>query len=126
MKYCNRCIIPDTRPGIRINASGVCSACLAHDAKAKIDWPQRREEFKAIAESAKKRGRGYDCVIPVSGGKDSTWQVVTCLGYGLHPLAVTWKPPARTDLGRKNLENLVNLGVDHIDFQINPEVEKKF
>lgn len=126
MKYCQRCIIPDTRPEVHINADGVCSACLAHDAKSKIDWPKRAAEFKSIAESVKKGGRGYDCVIPVSGGKDSTWQVITCLEHGFHPLAVTWKPPARTEIGRKNLENLIGLGVDHIDFQINPEVEKKF
>ncbi len=126
MKYCQKCIIPDTRPGVRINASGVCSACLAHETKTKIDWVKRALEFKSIVESVKKHGRGYNCIIPVSGGKDSTWQVVTCLEHGLHPLAVTWKPPARTEIGQKNLDNLIGLGVDHIDFQINPKVEKKF
>jgi N-acetyl sugar amidotransferase len=65
-------------------------------------------------------------VIPVSGGKDSTWQVVKCLEHGLTPLAVTWKTPARTELGARNLENLVSLGVDHIDYQVNPKVERKF
>jgi N-acetyl sugar amidotransferase len=65
-------------------------------------------------------------LIPVSGGKDSTWQVIKCLEYGLRPLAVTWKTPARTELGRANLENLVRLGVDHIDYQVSPSVEKKF
>jgi hypothetical protein len=69
---------------------------------------------------------GYDCVIPVSGGKDSTWQVVKCLEYGLNPLAVTWKTPARTEVGAQNLANLVALGVDHIDYQINPKVERRF
>lgn len=72
------------------------------------------------------RGRGYDCLIPVSGGKDSTWQVVTCLEYGLNPLCVTWKAPARTEIGARNLQNLVNLGVDHIDYSISPVVERKF
>ena len=68
----------------------------------------------------------YDCIIPVSGGKDSTWQVITALDYGLKPLCVTWKTPARNTLGAKNLQNLVNLGVDHIDFSINPKVERRF
>jgi N-acetyl sugar amidotransferase len=65
-------------------------------------------------------------VIPVSGGKDSTWQVVTCLEHGLKPLAVSWRPPARTPLGQRNLDNLIALGVDHVDFSVNPEVEKRF
>jgi N-acetyl sugar amidotransferase len=79
-----------------------------------------------VVENAKTLSEGYDCLVPVSGGKDSFWQIVKCLEYGLKPLAVTWKTPARTELGRRNLENLVNLGVDHIDYQISPEVERKF
>jgi N-acetyl sugar amidotransferase len=62
----------------------------------------------------------------VSGGKDSTWQTVVCLERGLNPLAVTWKTPARTELGQANLENLVSLGVDHIDYQVDPRVEARF
>ena len=49
---------------------------------------------------------GYDCLTPVSGGKDSTWQIVKCLKYGLNPLAVTWKTSVRTPVGQKNLDNL--------------------
>jgi N-acetyl sugar amidotransferase len=79
-----------------------------------------------VVENAKKRSHGYDCLVPVSGGKDSTWQVVRCLEYGLKPLAVTWRPPGRTEIGQRNLENLIQLGVDHIDYAINPDVEKRF
>ena len=126
MKYCTRCIIPDTRPGVRIGEDGVCSACLAYGEKATIDWAARRAELEELVRSVKKLGRRYDCVVPVSGGKDSTWQVATCLALGLHPLAVSWKPPLRTGIGERNLANLVSLGVDHIDFQVNPKAEKKF
>jgi N-acetyl sugar amidotransferase len=126
MKYCVRCIIPDTRPNIDLDSNGVCNACATHEAKSAIDWAQREEAFRHLIEHARKRSKGYDCVIPVSGGKDSTWQVIKCLEYGLHPLAITWKTPARTEIGARNLANLVNLGVDHIDYQINPNVEKKF
>jgi N-acetyl sugar amidotransferase len=52
--------------------------------------------------------------------------VVKCLEYGLNPLAVTWKTPARTRIGQRNLDNLVGLGVDHIDYQVNPKVERRF
>ena len=126
MNYCQRCIIPDTRPNIEINSGGICNACQAHREKTVIDWSEREALFCQVVELAKLRSHGYDCVIPVSGGKDSTWQVVKCLEYDLNPLAITWKPPARTKIGEENLANLVNLGVDHIDYQVSPKVEKKF
>lgn len=126
MRWCARCVLPDTRPGLAIGPDGVCNACANHATKQDIDWGARQREFAAVAAHAKSHARGYDCVIPVSGGKDSTWQVVKCLEQGLHPLAVTWKTPGRTVLGQANLDNLVSLGVDHIDYQINPQVEARF
>jgi N-acetyl sugar amidotransferase len=94
--------------------------------KKDIDWRQRERTFREIVIHAKSRSGAYDCLIPVSGGKDSTWQVVKCLEYGLTPLAVTWKTPARTPIGQRNLDNLVSQGVDHIDYQISPKVESRF
>lgn len=126
MKYCKKCITPDSRPNIRFDAKGVCNACRAHETKKEINWTEREIAFCDVVKHAKSRSKDYDCVIGVSGGKDSTWQLVKCLEYGLRPLAVTWKTPARTPIGVKNLENLVQLGVDHIDYQVNLEVEKKF
>jgi N-acetyl sugar amidotransferase len=127
MRYCNKCVLPDTRPGIMINADGVCSACVGYSEKGReINWDDRKKDFESLIADARRRSRGYDCIIPVSGGKDSTWQTVRCLEYGLRILAVTWKTPARTEIGQKNLDNLISLGVDHIDFTINPKVERKF
>jgi len=126
VRYCGKCILPDTRPNLVIEADGVCNACHAHATRKDIDWEARERAFRDVVRNAKARSRGYDCVIPVSGGKDSTWQVVTCLEYGLNPLAVTWRTPARTEIGARNLENLISLGVDHIDYQVNPKVESKF
>jgi N-acetyl sugar amidotransferase len=104
----------------------VCNACCTHATRRAIDWHSRAEAFREVVANAKRRSTGYDCLVPVSGGKDSTWQVVTCLAHGLRPLAVTWKTPARTAVGAANLDNLVRLGVDHIDYQVNPHVEKRF
>lgn len=126
MRYCKQCILPDTRSNVSLNKDGVCVACENHERKKSIDWNQRNRDFREIVSHAKSVSQGYDCIIPVSGGKDSTWQVICCLEYGLKPLAVTWKPPFRTEIGRKNLQNLINLGVDHIDYQISPKVERKF
>lgn len=126
MTYCRRCITPTTRPRITLDAEGVCNACRAHGTKPSIDWVARDAAFRDVVRHAQSRSGGYDCVVPVSGGKDSTWQIVKCLDYGLNPLAVTWKTPARTALGAANLANLISLGVDHIDYQVSPKVERKF
>ena len=126
MKYCRLCVLPDSRPNLVIETDGVCNACHAHQSRPAIDWIARERLFGEVAGSAKTRSHGYDCLIPVSGGKDSTWQVLKCLEHGLNPLAVTWKTPARTPIGQQNLDNLVRLGVDHIDYQINPNVESRF
>jgi len=125
MKYCGTCITPHNRPNIRFDATGKCNCATASE-KREIDWVARERDFRAVVENAKARSRGYDCLIPVSGGKDSTWQVHTALEYGLKPLAVTWRPPGRTQIGQRNLDNLIRMGVDHIDFTISPDVEKRF
>ena len=124
MKYCKKCILPDTRPNIKINNNGLSNSKCSIEIE--INWEKRLNEFKKFIRMIKKNNKYiYDCIIPVSGGKDSTWQVLTALKFGLRPLAITWKTPQRSQIGIKNLENLVNLGVDHIDYTINPIVEKK-
>jgi N-acetyl sugar amidotransferase len=127
VRYCSNCILPESRPGLVIGEDGMCSACRTHSVAAPaIDWAARGERFEQLVREVRERGADWDCVIPVSGGKDSTWQVVTCLERGLKPLAVTWRTPGRTALGQRNLDNLIGLGVDHIDFSINPDVERRF
>ena len=125
MIYCRTCILPNTRPNLKIDNEGNCN-CSASVSAPPINWDLRKKAWKKLVAEVKRKKASYDCVIPVSGGKDSTWQVLTALRSGLKPLAVTWKSPARNKLGKANLENLINLGVDHIDFSINPKVEKKF
>ena len=126
MKWCRSCVLPDTRPNLTIGADGICSACGAFEQRDVIDWQKRQAEFEALADGVRRLNRDYDCLVPVSGGKDSTWQVVKCLEFGLRPLTVSWRPPARTEIGRRNLDNLIRLGVDHIDFSIKPSVEAAF
>lgn len=126
--YCQSCVLPASRPNLVILADGICSACAQTSTALRpaVDWQVRRRQFETLVASIKSKRADWDCVIPVSGGKDSTWQVITCLEYGLRPLCVTWKTPARNSLGQANLDNLISLGVDHIDMQINPKVEKRF
>ena len=79
MRYCQRCILPNTRPGIQIGSDGICNACVGHDEKDKlIDWDKRKAAFEKIVDEAKRRDKGYDCIVPVSGGKDSTYHSPQC------------------------------------------------
>lgn len=112
--------MPDTKPDLFFK-DGVCDACLSADFKNKVDWAQREREWRALIH---KHQALYDCVIPVSGGKDSHFQVYKALEYGLKPLCVTFQPTLQTALGKQNLTNLVSLGVDHITITPNPRVYK--
>ena len=77
MRYCKKCTMPDTRPGITFDAEGVCSACRHYESRKNVDWDARFKEFEAYCD--KYRGMngpgGYDCAVAVSGGKDSHFQV---------------------------------------------------
>ena len=102
MKYCRKCILPDTRPNLEIMEDGVCNACHSWSEKETIiDWKSRHKDLLALIGGVKKKSTTWDCIIPVSGGKDSTWQVIKALEYGLKPLCVTWRTPARNALGQK-------------------------
>ena len=128
MNWCIKCVLPDTRPNLKILDDGVCNACKLHKIKKETkNWSKQKKKLEKIFEIVKNKNKNnYDCVIPVSGGKDSTWQVIECLRYNLTPLAVTRKSPGRIKIGKKNLDNLISLGVDHIDYSINPKVEAYF
>ena len=113
MKICKNCIQPDTRPGIFFDKNQICGSCLWHQEKHKINWLERERELKEIAVWAKQSTKSnYDCVIGVSGGKDSHFQTyVITHEFGLNPLLVTFHPRDFTELGRKNIENLKNLKI---------------
>jgi N-acetyl sugar amidotransferase len=119
--------MPNTRPGLKFDVEGVCSACRWHEAKKNVDWHERFEELVKISEWAKRNSYGpWDCVLGVSGGKDSTWQAMVLRDeLGLNPLLVQYSCSEGSDLGRINLENLVNLGFSLISFHPGAEVARK-
>jgi len=125
MKLCTNCVMPNTKPDLNFDENGVCDACNSQKSKnTEIDWKTRENEFLELIEKYKTNNH-YDCIIGVSGGKDSTYQVIKVLELGLNPLCVCFEPTIPTDLGKKNLDNLNNLGVDLIHIKRNPVVYKK-
>lgn len=127
MKYCKKCLQPDTRPGIHFNEEGTCYACVyAEMMKNDIDWEAREKEIQEIADWAKSKNAPYDCVIGVSGGKDSTFQAFYAREkLGLRPLLVNSEPEGITEVGKHNIENLINHGFDCIKLRPNPKIMKK-
>ncbi len=124
MKYCNNCLMPETKPDLAFNKEGKCSACIAFEQRDNIDWNSRENDLKILFKTFKKKSY-WDCVVPVSGGKDSTYQVLKVLEYGLTPLCVTSTTCDLSDLGKKNIENIKNFGVDYIEFTANKKIRKK-
>ena len=127
MKICKRCIQPDTRPQVYFNEEGICGACLWEEEKKTIDWGSREKELHDIAKWAKRNTKSnYDCIIGVSGGKDSTFQAITARDkLGLRCLLVNGEPDGITELGKQNIENLKNLGFDVVSLRPNPKIMKK-
>ena len=123
IRYCVSCILPSTKPDLAFSDDGVCQACINFSNREEIDWNARQEEFISILEKSKSLKSGaWDCIVPVSGGKDSTYQVLKIKELGFNPLAVTARTCDLTPIGRENLDSLRHLGVDHIELSPNPLV----
>lgn len=126
IRYCKRCVMPETKPDLKIDQEGVCSACRYYENRTVVDWASRNNELKGILERYRnKNGSNYDCIVPVSGGKDSTYQVIKMLELGMNPLCVTGTTDMLSDIGRKNIENIKHLGVDYVEYSMNPVMRKK-
>ena len=103
INYCTKCILPDTRPNINFNYNTLtCDACNNRESKKKIDWSLRKDLFIDLVKNIKIQNKKYDCIIPVSGGKDSTWQV-KALEYDYIHLVT--REHRKKNLGVANLQN---------------------
>src|SRR5262245_14726574 len=126
IRYCTRCVMPETKPDLKIDAEGVCSACRYFEGRKEVDCEQRKRELIAIVEKYRSKKRSnWDCIVPVSGGKDSTFQLVKMLELGLNPLCVTATTCKLSEIGRRNLANIKKLGVDSYEVTPNPVVRRK-
>lgn len=116
--------MPDTKPGVFLDSEGICSACRAVERKREINWQQREQELREICEQIKANNDScYDCIVPVSGGKDSTYQAWTMKEkYGMNVLGVCLAAHLPTYEGIHNLNAMVeNVGMDLIKVNLKPD-----
>lgn len=126
MEYCTKCLMPDTRPGIKF-VDGVCIACIHNEKQKETDWNKRWKELESLCEKYRgKNGNGWDCAIAVSGGKDSHFQTyIMKEKLKMNPVLLTVGNVDWTETGRKNLENLSNtFGCDIIELHPNRKTYK--
>ena len=134
MKYCKRCCYPEnTKPMIIFDENGVCSGCKAFEERMNVDinWDEKSQELQELLDTYKKQAEKnnapYDCIIPVSGGKDSHYQtyLVTQV-YKLKPLLVTYNHSYNTEVGTRNLNDLLEqFGCDLVRYNTNPKTARK-
>lgn len=132
MEYCKRCVYPaNTQPEILFDEEGVCSGCRVLERRSEINWEERREILDELLDEyeqiAREQGSSYDCIIPVSGGKDSHYQVhLISEVYDLNPLLVAYNHSFNSRIGLRNLRNMVEkTGCDIIRYTSNPQTVRK-
>jgi N-acetyl sugar amidotransferase len=128
MQVCTRCLYTTSHPlNLTFDDEGVCSGCRVHEEKDKLDWSERASKLGGILDNFRCRsGRNYDCIIPVSGGRDSFFIVHTIKNvFGMNPLLVTYNKQYNTAVGVRNLANLrIRFDCDIMTLTVNPETVK--
>lgn len=127
IKYCLRCCMPESNEGVQFDEMDFCFACQSSEHKIRINWVEREKQLRGILDQYKALKGDYDCIIPISGGKDSTFQLhILTKVYGLRALAVTFSHTWFSETGKYNLQNcLEKFDVDHIMFSPSKAVVNK-
>ncbi len=123
---CKSCLNTSNRPRIEFDENGICNACQwANEKKTSVDWKKRQEELVALLNKYR-NPNNYDCLIPVSGGKDSSYVAYKLkYEYGMNPLCVTINPPLPFPEGEQNLKNFVKKGFDLVAISPNPTITQQ-
>ncbi len=141
VRFCRKCVISNQRPSstvefkstdkqqkqtIGFGEDGICDACRYNDWKnKKIDWKKREKELIELCNRHRSKDGSYDCVVPGSGGKDSSFTAhILKYRYGMHPLTVTWSPHKYTRIGWENFQSWINAGFDNILFTPNGKIHR--
>ncbi len=122
---CKICLTPNTRPRVKFGGDGICNACHYKDEKNKINWDDRKVELEEICNKFRSKTNDYDCIVPWSGGKDSSSIAYKLkFNHGMNPLLVTFSPLLPSNVGVQNRKNFLSLGFDNIYFYPNEKVSK--
>lgn len=126
LKRCTQCLMPATRPRITFDEHGVCNACQWSIEKKNIDWEARWTQLEKMCDQFRGKGKNFDVLVPVSGGKDSSYVAYMMKHkFKMNPLCVHIAPPIPMALGDENLQNFINSGYDCITINPNPEISQK-
>ena len=126
IRYCKSCLYPDTKPDLKFDKKGICNACINFNCRSQIDWDKRYQELLIITEKYKNTsGNNWDCIVPGSGGKDSTVQALRARKIGLNPLIVTSTTCDLSDIGQRNIKNIKNLGFDYLEMSPSKLIRQK-
>jgi len=128
MLYCKKCGMPDTRPRSIFDREGVCQACRNYEKRKEIDWEERKNQLEKLCNKYRREDGYYDCVIPVSGGKDSHFLVYMMkVEMGMNPILITVGDPfTKTEAGLRNFKNLGDtFGCDHIVFSLSIDLFRR-
>ena len=129
LKICKKCLMLSTRPRLKFDDDGVCSACKwAEEKKTVVDWNARQDELKGLCDKYRRNDGYFDVIVPVSGGKDSSMVAHKLkTKYGMHPLCININhaPKTDTEMNDINLTNFINHGFDTIRVYPNPKVVQK-
>jgi len=128
MNYCKKCVMPDTRPGVFLDENGICNGCRHAEYKKHVDWEHRKKLFEKLCNKYRRKAHGeYDCLIAVSSGKDSYYQVYMMKNeFNMNPLLVSVDNLDWTETGKHNFNNLLDVfGVDCIVHRTSRELNRK-
>lgn len=121
--WCTNCLNMSTRNRISFDSRGWCNACQWMEEKKSLDWNNRENELIDLLNNKKSKTGNFDCIVPVSGGKDGSYVAYMLKHkYGMNPLAITVRPALSLEIGDKNLHNFIHSGYDHIHITPNPKV----
>ena len=129
MRYCRRCLYPANHPlGLTFDAEGICSGCRVNEEKDRLDWGARERVLAKLFDDYRDRsGRRYDCIVPVSGARDSFFVVDQVRRrYGMTPLLVSYNRHYNTRMGIRNLAMLrTSLDGDYIQQVVQPQLARR-
>lgn len=121
--WCRNCLNMSTRPRITFDDRGWCNACRWMEEKKRMDWDPRAKELRTLLDRYRSKTGGFDCIVPVSGGKDGSYVSHQLKHvHGMHPLTVTVRPALSLELGDKNLVNFIRSGYNHVHISPDPHV----